>query len=59
MDFTKPGENYPINNIVDSWADWIGPDAAAKFKEWGYFSTEFKLPGCKGVPGSRVISLNT
>lgn len=59
MDFTKAGENYPINHIVDSWEDWIGADAATKFSEWGYYSTEFKLPGGKGAPGSRVISLNT
>ena len=59
MDFTTSGANYPINHIKDSWAEWIGADAAAKFAEWGYFSTDFKLPGGKGSSGSKVISLNT
>ena len=44
-DFSTPGSNFIINHIKDSWVDWIGADAAAKFGEWGYFSVPFKLPG--------------
>ena len=58
-DFSAPNTNYPINHIKDTWTDWIGADAVAKFGEWGYFSVPFKLPGGKVVENSRVISLNT
>jgi len=38
MDFSTPNSSQIINSIKDGWAEWIGPDAAAKFGEWGYFS---------------------
>lgn len=58
-DFTDEGQNFQINEIKDAWAQWIGNEAAEQFNKWGYFSTDFKLPGGKTLAGSKVIALNT
>jgi hypothetical protein len=57
-DFNKPS---PIlNSIGEMWNDWLGDEATAKYKEYGYYSLDLNLKNGKSLPtGSKLISLNT
>lgn len=58
-DFSAPGINVPINNIGESWGEWIGEEAAAEFAQWGYASVPFKLTDGRVLKNSKVLILNT
>ena len=58
-DFSAPGIIAPINNIADSWGEWIGEEAAAEFAQWGYCSVPFKLTDGRVLENSKVLVLNT
>jgi len=59
MDFTEPGANRPIADLVDTWSEWIGEEAAQEFAQWGYCSVPFKFKDYEISTANRVLVLNT
>ena len=57
--FAKGGDCPAIAQAADMWAEWLGPEAVAKFKQFGYYSKPLELKDGRNFPQTKVIVLNT
>ncbi len=53
FDYFDGSSNWLIQGLSEAWADFLGPEALATFKNWGYYS--------KTIPSKnlKIISLHT